>query len=130
VCVDDSPTITDEMHRILGETGFCIVAVNNSLKAAMQIIRAKPDMILLDIGMPTIDGYELCRLLRRNGAFKKTPIVMVTASTGLINRARATLVGATDYLTKPFTPEGLLKMVHRHLSWKMKTADACLGEVQ
>ncbi|WP_218081451.1 response regulator [Anthocerotibacter panamensis] len=115
-CIDDSPTITNEIRRYLGDTGFEVIAVNEPLKALMQIVRLKPELILLDVGMPLLDGYELCRLLRKNPLFKKTPIVMVTGNTGFLDRAKATMVGATDYLTKPFSQEGLLKMVHRHLA--------------
>lgn len=115
-CVDDSPTITNEILRCLGGTSFQVVAVNDPLKALIQITRVKPELILLDVGMPLLDGYELCRLLRKNPLFKKTPIVMVTGNTGFFDRARATMAGATDYLTKPFTKEGLLKIVHRHLA--------------
>jgi two-component system, chemotaxis family, response regulator PixG len=114
-CVDDSPTITNEISRCLGDPKYSVNAINDPVKALMQIARIKPDLILLDVGMPTIDGYELCRLLRKNPLFKKTPIVMVTGHTGFIDRARATLVGSSDYLTKPFTQEGLLKVVNRHL---------------
>ena len=82
----------------------------------MQIIRSKPDLILLDVTMPNLDGYELCALLRRHPDFKNTPIVMVTGNTGLIDRARAKLVRASGYLTKPFEQSDLLKMVFQHLS--------------
>ena len=115
VCVDDSPTITNEISRCLGDPKYGVVAINDPVKALMQIIRIKPNLILLDVGMPMIDGYELCRLLRKNPLIKKTPIVMVTGHTGFIDRARAALVGSSDYLTKPFTKEGLLKVVNRHL---------------
>jgi two-component system, chemotaxis family, response regulator PixG len=69
----------------------------------------------LDVGMPRVDGYELCRLLRKHPLFKKIPIIMVTGNTGLIDRARAKMSGTTDYMTKPFTQADLLKMVFRHL---------------
>jgi two-component system, chemotaxis family, response regulator PixG len=62
-----------------------------------------------------VDGYELCRLLRKHPMFKKTPIIMVTGNTGLIDRARAKIAGTTDYMTKPFTQDQLLKMVFRYL---------------
>jgi two-component system, chemotaxis family, response regulator PixG len=114
-CVDDSPTITNEISRCLGDSKYKVTAINDPVKALMQIIRIKPDLILLDVGMPMIDGYELCRLLRKNPSFKKTPIVMVTGHTGFFDRARASLVGSSDYLTKPFTKEGLLKVVNHHL---------------
>jgi twitching motility two-component system response regulator PilG len=66
--------------------------------------------------MPNLDGYELCSLLRRHPSFKNTPIIMVTGNTGFIDRAKAKLVGASGYLTKPFTQPELLKMVFKHLS--------------
>lgn len=115
-CVDDSPSILKEIGRFLDDANFKVVAINDPIKALIQILKAKPDLILLDVTMPKINGYELCRLLRNNAAFKETPIIMVTGNKGLIDRAKAKVSGATDYLTKPFTQEGLLKMVFRHLS--------------
>jgi twitching motility two-component system response regulator PilG len=82
----------------------------------MTIVRINPDLILLDVGMPAIDGYQLCSMLRRHNLFKTTPIVMVTGNTGLIDRAKAKVAGATDYMTKPFTQEQLIKMVFRYLT--------------
>jgi two-component system, chemotaxis family, response regulator PixG len=79
-------------------------------------VRNKPDLILLDVGMPNLDGYELCSLLRRHPLFKHTPIIMVTGLTGFIDRAKARLVGASGYLTKPFTQSELLKTVFKHLT--------------
>jgi twitching motility two-component system response regulator PilG len=73
-------------------------------------------MVLLDVNMSGIDGYELCRLLRNHSFFRSTPIIMVTANTGIINRVKARLVGASGYVTKPFTQSDLLKMVFKHLS--------------
>jgi twitching motility two-component system response regulator PilG len=116
VCVDDSPTILKEINRFLGEHNIAVHAISDSGKALIEIIRIKPDMVLLDVGMPTIDGYQLCRLLRNYSAFKTMPIVMVTGNTGLIDRAKARLAGATDYLTKPFTQSELVKMVFRYLT--------------
>ena len=81
----------------------------------MKIIRINPDIILLDVGMPTIDGYKLCSMLRKHPAFKKTPIVMVTGNTGIIDRAKAKMAGSNDYMTKPFTQAGLIEMVSRYL---------------
>jgi twitching motility two-component system response regulator PilG len=116
VCVDDSPTILKEIDRFLGEHNLTVHAINDSGKALMEIIRIKPDMVLMDVGMPTIDGYKLCRLLRNHSLFKTTPIVMVTGNTGLIDRAKARMAGATDYLTKPFTQSELVKIVFRYLT--------------
>ena len=115
-CVDDSPAILNTINRYLQDENVTVVMINDPVKALIQIMRAKPDLILLDVGMPWVDGYELCRLIRKNSQFKKVPVVMVTGNTGLIDRAKAKVAGATDYLTKPFQQADLQKMVFRHLT--------------
>ncbi|NJN37572.1 MAG: response regulator [Acaryochloridaceae cyanobacterium CSU_3_4] len=115
-CVDDSPAILNTINRYLQDQNVSVVMISDPVKALIQIMRAKPDLILLDVGMPWVDGYELCRLIRKNSQFKKVPVVMVTGNTGLIDRAKAKVAGATDYLTKPFTQADLQKMVFRHLT--------------
>lgn len=114
-CIDDSPTVLSAINSFLDQEYFSIVMINDPLKALMQIIRCKPDLILLDVGMPNLDGYELCSLLRKHSNFKNTPIVMVTGNTGFIDRAKAKLVGASGYLTKPFTQTELVKMVFKYV---------------
>jgi two-component system, chemotaxis family, response regulator PixG len=114
-CVDDSPTILREINRFLDGDSFKVFPIVDSGTALMKIIRINPDIILLDVGMPTIDGYKLCSMLRKHPAFKKTPIVMVTGNTGIIDRAKAKMAGSTDYMTKPFTQAGLIEMVSKHL---------------
>ncbi len=114
-CIDDSPTVLNAIQKFLEGQNLSVVAINDPVKALMQIVRSKPDLVLLDITMPNLDGYELCALLRRHPRYKRTPIVMVTGNTGLIDRARAKLVRASGYLTKPFTQTDLLKIVSKHL---------------
>jgi two-component system, chemotaxis family, response regulator PixG len=115
-CIDDSPTILEEINRFLEDQDVTVFAISDPVRALRDIIRIKPDLILLDVGMPTIDGYKLCRLIRNHSLFKTKPIVMVTGNTGIIDRAKARLVGATDYMTKPFTQSQLIKMVYRYLT--------------
>ncbi|MGD1910201.1 MAG: response regulator [Rivularia sp. (in: cyanobacteria)] len=115
-CIDDSLTILKSIERFLDEENFSVVMINDPVKALMQILRSKPDLILLDVEMPNLDGYELCSLLRRHSAFKSIPIVMVTGRTGIIDRAKAKMVRASGYLTKPFTQSELLKVVFKHIS--------------
>jgi twitching motility two-component system response regulator PilG len=116
ISVDDSPTILKEISRFLEDENFSVVTINDPLKAVMSIIRHKPDLILLDLNMEGMDGYELCRIVRNNSIFKKTPIIMVTGNKGLVDRVKARFVGASGYLTKPFTRADLLKMVFTHLA--------------
>ncbi len=116
VCIDDSPTILSEIERFLGNTRYEVTTVDDPIQASSVIFRIKPDLILLDITMPKINGYRLCSLLRSSAVFDETPIIMVTGNTGLIDKARAKLAGATDYFTKPFTQKGLTDMVEKYLT--------------
>ena len=115
-CIDDSPTVLQAIKAFLDDTSFTVIMISNPVQALMQVVRSKPDLILLDVEMPNLDGYELCSLLRRHPMFKTTPIIMVTGNTGFIDRAKAKLVRASGYLTKPFTQPDLLKMVFKHLT--------------
>lgn len=116
VCIDDSPTILSEIERFLGNTRYDVTTVDDPIQASSVIFRIKPDLILLDITMPKINGYRLCSLLRSSAVFDETPIIMVTGNTGLIDKARAKLAGATDYFTKPFTQKGLTDLVEKYLT--------------
>ncbi|MEH2425141.1 MAG: response regulator [Nostoc sp.] len=116
VSVDDSPTILKEISYFLEDENFSVVTINDPLKAVLSIIRHKPDLILLDLNMVGIDGYELCRIIRNNSIFKNTPIIFVTGSKGIVDKVKAKLVGASGYLTKPFTRAELLKIVFMHLT--------------
>ena len=115
VCIDDSPTILSEIKRFLSQEKFEITAIDDPVQAVSKIFTLNPDLILLDITMPRINGYKLCGLLRSSGKCDRTPIIMVTGNTGLVDKARAKLAGATDYFTKPFTREGLNKVVFKYL---------------
>jgi two-component system, chemotaxis family, response regulator PixG len=117
LCIDDSPTIIKAIQGFLDAQVFSVIGVEDPLKALMQILSSKPDVILLDISMPNLDGYELCSLLRKHPDFRNTPIIMVTGRTALIDRARAKLVRASGYLTKPFTRAELLKAVFKEVGY-------------
>jgi two-component system, chemotaxis family, response regulator PixG len=115
VCIDDSPTILQRMQLFLNSKTFEIFSILDSATALTQIITIKPQIILLDITMPHIDGYKLCSMIRRHPDFKTIPIIMVTSNSGFFDRTRAKLCGATDYLTKPFTQNSLSDMVCKYV---------------
>ncbi|WP_103667230.1 response regulator [Pseudanabaena sp. BC1403] len=114
-CIDDSESMLSMISTYLGSEDFQVTLIQDSIKALLKITSIRPDLILLDIGMPTVDGYQLCSLIRKSSVLKDIPIVMVTGNKGLIDRARARMSGATDYLTKPFVKADLLRMIMRHL---------------
>ncbi|MGF1577225.1 MAG: response regulator [Cyanophyceae cyanobacterium] len=115
-CIDDSEAMLSEIRRLLGGQNLTLHTINDSLKALMKLTTLKPDLILLDVGMPHVDGYQLCALIRKSSVLKGIPVVMVTGHKGLIDRVRARMAGATDYLTKPFSQDELLQIVFRYLS--------------
>ena len=115
VCIDDSPTILSEIKRFLSHDKYDITAIDDPVQAVSQVFKVNPDLILLDITMPRINGYKLCGLLRNSGKCDDVPIVMVTGNTGIIDKARSKLSGATDYFTKPFTKKGLTEIVEKYL---------------
>ena len=115
VCIDDSPTVLNAIQSFLDDQVFSVVGFSEPLKALMQILRTNPDLILLDIEMPNLDGYELCSLLRKHSHFKDVPVIMVTGRKGFIDRAKAKMVRASGYLTKPFDQSELVKIIFHHL---------------
>jgi two-component system, chemotaxis family, response regulator PixG len=116
-CIDDSPIVLDEIERFLGKSGkYQLTKLAEPVKASAAIMRLKPDLILMDITMPNINGYKLCSLFRSSESLANTPIIMVTGNKGLVDQVKAKLVGATDYLTKPFTEAKLLALVEKYLS--------------
>jgi twitching motility two-component system response regulator PilG len=115
VCVDDSATIRQTVERILDGQGYEATSIGNPLKALGLLFQLQPDLILCDIAMPELDGYELCAMLRHASAFRQTPIVMLTGKDGFLDRVKARMVGANDYLTKPFGPGELLALVEKYV---------------
>jgi twitching motility two-component system response regulator PilG len=114
LCVDDSMTICHAVEYILHNQGYQVKAVSSPIKAFSVIFQYKPDLVLCDITMPEIDGYELCGMLRRSSAFAKIPIIMLTGKDGFIDRVKARMVGATEYLTKPFGEKELLTTIEKY----------------
>ncbi|ELR97567.1 response regulator [Gloeocapsa sp. PCC 73106] len=115
VCVDDSLPVIQMIDFYLKPFNIKVNAVTESPKAMTEIIRLKPDLVLLDINMPDLDGYCLCVFIRQNSELSQIPIIMVTGKNGIINRAKAKIHGATDYLTKPFSKEQLQNKITKYL---------------
>ncbi len=115
VCIDDGATIRAAVEQILNQHGYQAASISNPLKALSLVFHLKPDLILCDIAMPELDGYEICAMLRKSTAFRETPIIMLTGKDGFIDRVKARMVGATDYLTKPFGEGELLLLVEKYV---------------
>ncbi len=114
-CVDDSPALQNTLRQLLDDNSFSILAIENSMNAFAELIEFQPDLILLDVDMPGINGYELCSLLKKHHDFQNIPIVMLDGDRGLINLTKFTLASATDRLTKPFTQASLFNVIFKYL---------------
>jgi len=117
-CIDDAIAVCKTVETILQQQGFTVMSCSEPLQAFSLLFHQPPDLILCDIAMPVLDGYELCAMLRRSSVFRQTPIVMLTGKDEFLDRVRAKTVGATDYLTKPFTDSELLMLVEKNLYFK------------
>ncbi len=115
-CIDDSPVVAQSLTKILEPAGYKVVGIQDPIKALAQIAEQKPDLIFLDLIMPHANGYTVCQFLRNAPLFENTPVIILTSRDNVIDRSRAKLVGASDFLTKPPKPEETLGLVRKHLA--------------
>ena len=113
--IDDSNTIRRSAEIFLLQAGCTVILAEDGFDALSKITDHQPEMIFVDIMMPRLDGYQTCALIKKNQRFKSTPVVMLSSKDGLFDRARGRMVGSDQYLTKPFTKDGLLKAVGVHV---------------
>ncbi|MEB3212645.1 MAG: response regulator [Leptolyngbyaceae bacterium] len=116
MCIDDSPTVQRKVRLILESSGYRVIGLTDPLTAISSLVREKPSLVFLDISMPNLDGYDLCRMLRRSPALQSIPIVMLTGRDGLIDRVRAKMVGASGYITKPFDAQSLSDVIQKFVT--------------
>ncbi len=113
-CVDDSPMVCQTLKIIFNEAGYEFVGVNQELQAFAIFLQRKPDLIFLDLIMPTISGYDLCAGLRKLSTFRKTPMIMLTQNSNLIDHFKGKIAGFNDFLSKPINSEELFKLVSKY----------------
>ena len=113
--IDDSKTIRRTAETLLKKAGCKVLIAENGFEALPIINNEFPDLIFIDIMMPRLDGYQTCSLVKSNRRFKDIPIIMLSSKEGLFDRAKGRVVGAEQYLTKPFTREDLLGSIQEHL---------------
>jgi twitching motility two-component system response regulator PilG len=113
--IDDDLSIRKKVESILENNDYLYHLFGDPLEALGQAIAIEPDLILCDIALPKLDGYQLCHLWRQTKALRHTPIIMLTGQEGLLERVKAKMVGATDYLSKPFGENELLLLLEKYL---------------
>lgn len=110
--VDDSAITQQLIKRFLGND-YQILVASNAVDALSAIYHEQISLVLLDVSMPGIDGFELCRTVRSIPQFQQVPIVMVTGRDSPFDRVQGRLAGATEYLTKPFEADELRQVVEK-----------------
>ncbi len=116
--VDDNSTNLSVLSQALKSAGYKIRAVMDGESAITQVERQQPDLILLDVQMPGIDGFETCRRLKANPTTQHVPVIFTTALTDVDSKVKGLSLGAVDYITKPFEQEEVLARVKIHLQLK------------
>src|SRR6266516_8169735 len=114
--VDDEPLNVDLLEQELGAAGYKTISAASGEQGVIVAAKSRPDLILLDVMMPGMDGYAVCQSLKQSEATRDIPVVFLTALTDTFEKLRAFKLGAVDYVTKPFQPEELLARVGTHLA--------------
>jgi two-component system response regulator MprA len=108
--VDDDPDVRDSLRRALGYAGYAVATAANGADALASVSRSPVDLIILDVLMPMLDGFDTCRTLRERG--NVTPVIVLTARDAVDDRVTGLEAGADDYLVKPFALRELLARVN------------------
>lgn len=114
--IDDSQTIRRTAETLLSKEGYVVITAADGFEALAKVADHAPDLIFIDIMMPRLDGFQACALIKNNPRYTATPVIMLSSKDGLFDRARGRIVGADEYLTKPFTKDELLGAVQAHLA--------------
>jgi CheY-like chemotaxis protein len=113
--VDDSATVRKLISSKLEKSGHNVVCAEDGVDAMSVLESTVPDLVLLDIAMPRMDGYSVCKLIRANEATKDVPVVMISGKDGFFDKVRGRMAGTTGYITKPFGPETLMRALETYL---------------
>ncbi len=113
--VDDSPTVRKLISGKLEKSGHVVICAVDGVDALAKLEEGMPDLVLLDITMPRMDGYEVCKQIRSNPAGKNLPVVMISGKDGFFDKVRGRMAGTSGYVTKPFGPETLMKALETYL---------------
>ncbi len=116
VCIEDEPEMIDLVRLILGRKGFNVIGANGGIDGLDTVRRVKPDLVLLDLMMPDMDGWEVYQQIKADPGLRSIPVVVVTAKAQSIDKVLGLHIAKVDdYITKPFGPQELLESVEKIL---------------
>lgn len=116
VCIEDEPEMIDLVRLILGRRGFEVLGANGGVEGLETVRRETPDLILLDLMMPDMDGWEVYQRIKADDMLRDIPVVVVTAKAQSIDKVLGLHIAKVDdYITKPFGPQELLESVEKIL---------------
>lgn len=115
-CIDDCPLMLKVMKKIITKHGYQFLGIQKSILALSTLSEKEPDVIFIDIDMPIMNGYELCSQIRRVPKLKDTPIIILTAREGLVDKIRAKLLGSSEFMTKPPQTSQVLLAIEKYLN--------------
>ena len=115
-CIDDNPQICLWLENILTKASYRCLTVQDPVQALPLLLQHNPEIIFLDILMPVINGYEMCAQIRRIARFKTTPILLISENLGVVEKLRAKMVGATDFISKPIDEAQLIRILLKYQS--------------
>jgi len=116
VCIEDEPEMIDLVRLILGRKGFEVIGANGGVEGLEAVRREKPDLVLLDLMMPDMDGWEVYQQIKADEALRHIPVVVVTAKAQSIDKVLGLHIAKVDdYITKPFGPQELLESIGKIL---------------
>ena len=113
--VEDERKLSNILKLLLESDGFTVISSYSGYEGLFKYIRERPDLIILDIMLPDLNGYEVCREIRRTLNNLKTPIIMLTCKGEDYDRVKGKVVGATKYMLKPYDGENLLNQIQECL---------------
>lgn len=124
--VDDTREILKFLSRMLEKRGYLVRTASHGSLALQSVASRLPDLILLDVEIPEMDGYEVCRRLKSDDRSRKVPVIFISGRHETIDKVKGFKSGGVDYITKPFESEELIARIETHLQLKKQTA--CLEQ--
>ena len=112
--VDDSPTVRQLLSVTLERQGFRVILASDGMEALAKLQEGIPELVLLDVTMPHLDGYKICRVVKQNELTQNVPVIFLSGNDGFLDKVRGRMAGAVEYITKPIDPASLVRVISKY----------------